>query len=130
MRASLIALVAALLAAPASAQPTASSDAPRVEVRLSSFKFEPSSLRLQAGRPVVLHLVNTAGGGHNFSAPEFFAAAQVRGEDRAFVSKGSVEVPGHSSRDIALVPSGGRYRLKCTHTFHTTFGMKGSIVVE
>ena len=46
-----------------------------VEVRLSSFDFEPETIRLAAGEPVVLHLVNAGQGGHNFSAPQFFAAA-------------------------------------------------------
>lgn len=104
------------------------SPAPRtVEVRLSSFAFEPRTIALTAGRPVVLHLVNTGGGGHNFSAPQFFAAATgVSGP----VEEGEVEVPGHQSIDIRLTPSRGSYRLRCTHTMHTAFGMRGTITVE
>ena len=104
------------------------SPAPRtVEVRLSSFAFEPRTIALTAGRPVVLHLVNTGGGGHNFSAPQFFAAATgVSGP----VEDGEVEVPGHQSVDIRLTPARGSYRLRCTHTMHTGFGMRGTITVE
>lgn len=103
-------------------------DAPaRVEVRLSSFDFTPSTIRLTAGRPVVLHLVNEGRGGHNFSAPEFFAAARnVSGQ----VHEGSVEVPGRQSVEVRLTPARGSYRLRCTHTLHTAFGMTGEIVVE
>ncbi len=102
--------------------------APRtVEVRLSSFAFAPRAIALTAGRPVILHLVNTGGGGHNFSAPQFFAAATgVSGP----VSEGTVEVRGHQSVDIRLTPSRGNYRLRCTHTMHTAFGMTGTITVE
>ena len=114
-----------LLPLPALAQ---DSPAPRtVEVRLSSFAFAPQRISLPAGRPVILHLVNAAGGGHNFSAPQFFAAASgVSGP----VRDGAVEVPGHQSVDIRLTPARGTYRLRCTHTMHTAFGMRGTISVE
>ena len=122
MRAALFPL-ALLAPLPAFAQ-----DAPRtVEVRLSSFDFTPSAIALAAGRPVILHLVNSGSGGHNFSAPQFFAAAtNVSGP----VRNGTVEVPGHQSVDVRLTPSRGSYRLRCTHTMHTAFGMTGTITVE
>jgi plastocyanin len=118
----------ALLALPAAAAAQAPdwAHAQRVEVRLSSFDCTPSTLHLRAGRPVVLHLVNTGSGGHDFTAPEFFAAAQVRNS----AGKGSIEVRGHRSVDIALVPRAGNYPLKCSHAFHKTFGMTGRIVVD
>jgi len=103
--------------------------APRVEVKLSSFDFTPSTLRLRANRPVVLHLVNTGSGGHDFHAPAFFAAAQVRPRDRRSVGEGRIELRGYQSVDIALVPKAGTYKLKCSHAFHKTFGMSGRIVV-
>jgi len=126
MRAVLFASLLLLLPLPAVAQD--GGPAPQtVEVRLSSFDFTPSAIVLTAGRPVILHLVNSAGGGHNFSAPQFFAAATgVSGP----VSEGVVEVPGHQSVDIRLTPSRGSYRLRCTHTMHTAFGMTGTITVE
>lgn len=122
MRAALFAL-ALLAPLPALAQ-----DAPQtVEVRLSNFSFAPHAIALTAGRPIILHLVNTGGGGHNFSAPQFFAAASnVSGA----VHDGTIDVPGHQSVDIRLTPSRGSYRLRCTHTMHTAFGMTGTITVE
>lgn len=119
-----------LPAAAAGAQAPDWAHAPRVEVRLSSFAFAPSTLHLRAGRPVVLHLVNVSSGGHDFTAPAFFAAAQMRPQDRAAVGKGRIQLRGGQSADIALVPRGGRYPLKCGHAFHKTLGMSGRIVVD
>lgn len=122
-------LAALALAAPAAAQPDWS-HAQRVTIALSSFKFAPATLQLRAGQPVVLHLENTGSGGHDFSAPAFFKAAQLRPQDAAKLTGGAVDVDGHGSVDITLVPAAGTYALRCTHAFHTMFGMKGSIVVR
>lgn len=119
------------LAASAKAQPAPDwSHAARVEVKLANFSYTPKTIHLRAGRPVVLHLVNTASGGHDFTAKAFFAAANVRAQDRASVGAGSVELRGRQSVDIALVPRAGRYPLKCGHAFHKAFGMTGSILVD
>ena len=98
-----------------------------VEVRLSNFEFAPEEIRLTAGAPVTLILVNSGSGGHNFSAREFFAAAR---EVTGPVENGTVEVPGHRRVEVRLTPARGSYRLRCTHTLHTAFGMSGRIVVE
>jgi plastocyanin len=125
----LLAGLLAGLAAPAAAQPDWS-HAQRVTVALSSFKFAPAALRLHAGQPIILHLENTGSGGHDFSAPAFFRAAHVRLQDAGKLTGGSVDVDGHGSVDIALVPAAGTFPLRCTHAFHSMFGMKGSIVVQ
>jgi len=122
MRAILL-LPLVVLACPAAAQP----EARTVEINLSNFDFTPSTIRLRAGEPIVLHLVNTAHGGHNFAAPEFFAAASgVSGP----VTDGKVELHGEQSVDVRLTPARGHYRLRCTHMMHTAFGMSGDIEVE
>jgi plastocyanin len=117
-----------LLALPASALSAQEPPSPQiVEVQLSSFAFTPNTITLHAGQPVTLHLVNSGNGGHNFSAPEFFAAASnVVGP----VARGAVEVRGHASADVTLTPAPGSYHLKCTHTLHSGFGMHGEIVVR
>ena len=113
-------------AAAAQAQAPDWAHAQRVEVKLSSFDFTPSTIHLRADRPVILHLVNTGSGGHDFTAPAFFAAARLRNA----VGKGSIEVRGHQSVDIGVVPKAGNYPLKCSHAFHKTLGMTGRIVVD
>jgi plastocyanin len=119
--------VSAAYAVPAVAQPDWH-DARRVEVKLDSFSFTPSTIHLRAGQPVVLHLVNVSSGGHDFAAKEFFAAATMR--DPGAVPGGRVELGKHESRDITLVPRAGSYPVKCTHPFHKMFGMSGDIVVD
>jgi plastocyanin len=104
--------------------------ASRVTVTLSSFQFDPATIHLHAGQPVVLHLVNGGSGGHNFSAPEFFAASQLRAQDQNLIRKGTVELAGHETKDVGVVPRAGSYKLHCTHTMHSAFGMKGEIVVD
>lgn len=130
MRHSLTLATAGLLASSALAQEPDWSTAQPVTVTLSSFDFAPSEIRLRAGRPVTLHLVNDSGGGHNFSAPEFFQAATIRAEDRGFVFRGAVELGGHRDKAITLVPRRGVYKLRCTHTMHSMLGMKGWVVVD
>lgn len=125
-----IAVATALMATAATARPMDWSQGATLAVKLSSFAFSPGEVRLSAGQPVTLHLVNDASGGHNFSAPQFFAAADVDAADRAMIVKGTVEVPKHASKDIRLVPAAGEYPLRCTHAFHATFGMKGRIIVR
>lgn len=101
-----------------------------VSVTLSNFKFDPATVQLRAGAPTILHLVNSASGGHSFSAPQFFAAARVTPASQALVKNGTVDVPKHSAVDVELTPAAGQYPLKCSHMLHSTFGMKGSIVVR
>lgn len=119
-------LVPLVLAAPASVPAQAP---PRtVEIRLSSFDYTPSEIRLRAGEPVVLRLVNGGRGGHNFSAPAFFASADVPAGQN--IRNGTIEVPSRQTVSVRLTPARGSYRLRCTHTLHSTLGMRGRIIVE
>ena len=61
---------------------------------------------------------------------DFFAAARVREADQGLIYKGAIELSGHQGKDVALIPRAGRYKLRCTHTMHAMFGMKGEIVVD
>ena len=112
-----------LLAALAFPLPALADVPPRVDITLSNFKFAPEVIRLKAGRPVTLHFVNDGSGGHNFAAPEFF-------EGVAGVKGGRIELAKGENRDIIVTPRAGTYEVRCTHFLHTSFGMKGSIVVE
>jgi plastocyanin len=104
-------------------------DAETVTVELSNFAFEPEYLRLKAGVPVHLHLVNKSNGGHDFSAPTFFAASTFPA-GTAVPPHGEVAVGSRETVDITVVPrTPGAYRLECTHFLHSLFGMHGTIEV-
>lgn len=99
-------------------------------VQMANFRFTPSQIELKANTRLVLRLRNESGTAHSFSAPEFFAAAHVDAGSAALVRAGRIEVPAHQTVDVELVPVAGRYPLKCSHTFHSFFGMRGIIVVR
>lgn len=103
----------------------------RVEIVLANFSFTPSEIRLAAGTPVTLHLVNRGSGGHNFIAADFFAAASMDAATRQRLGKkGVVELAKGEAMDVTLTPKTGSYEVKCGHFMHTTFGMKGTITVS
>jgi plastocyanin len=124
-----IALLAMLLSVHRTPWAQPSRDAAEtITVRLSSFAFNPDQLRLRVGVPVRLHLENESSGGHNFSAPAFFAASIF--PTGSPPQNGKVEVAGKSSEDITLTPRApGTYKVECTHFLHSLFGMTGTIVV-
>lgn len=122
--------IAILALAPVAGAPAQALQPAAVTVTMQNFSFDPTQVQLRAGAPTILHLVNTAGGGHNFSAPQFFAAAKIAPASRPLVKDGTVQVAKHSAIDVELVPAAGQYPLKCTHTLHALFGMKGTITVR
>lgn len=139
MRVVLIAVAIAFAGASASGHavepPVASSSADSTgaetaEVKLASFRFTPAELNLQAGRPYILKVINTASGGHDFSAPKFFAAATIAPQDAARISGGKIKLRGGETVLIHLVPAAGTFKLACTHFGHAFMGMTGRIIVR
>ena len=125
------ALFAIALAQFGFAGPAQAQDAQIVTVTLTSYAFTPNAIDLKANVPVKLHLINSAEKGHNFSAPEFFAASAIAPADQSKIEDGAVEVDGGQSVDVTVTPGKpGRYDLKCTHFMHTTLGMTGTITVQ
>jgi uncharacterized cupredoxin-like copper-binding protein len=103
----------------------------RIEIDLSNFKFTPSSVTLHHGSAYVLHFANKAGGGHDFVAKAFFAAAAVAPADRGRVASGEIDLGGGEAADVRLVaPAPGRFEAHCSHFMHSTFGMRGEIIVN
>lgn len=130
MRAFVLAISALLIAAPSAAQPIDWSAAQVIEVDLTSFAYTPATVTLQHGTPYRLHLVNKAHGSHDFVAQTFFAQATLDPASQPVVRKGEIELGGGDSADVRLVaPRPGTYDVHCSHFMHSTFGMKGKIVV-
>jgi hypothetical protein len=119
-----------LLAAPAAAQGIDWSTAPHVDVTLSDYRIAPDRLRLAAGKPIVLRFHNRNADSHNFTARKFFAAAQVRAEDRRAVAGGALDFAGGEIREIGIVPARGSYPASCTQKYHATLGERGEIEVQ
>jgi uncharacterized cupredoxin-like copper-binding protein len=126
------AFVSAAFAALFIAGPVFAQGAPQeIDVALTNFAFTPDTLSLHANTAYRLHLVNSGTSGHNFSAPEFFAASTIATSDAAKVKDGAIEVSKGQTVDVTLTPTKpGSYDLKCTHFMHTTFGMKGEVTVQ
>ena len=131
MRLVLLAFAALLLAGPAAAQRQPEwRTAIETDVLLHPFRYEPRTLRLAAGRPVLLRFVNNGRAWLSFRAPRFFAAAWVRGSDRRYVRDGGFRLAPGERLSIALVPAPGRYRAHSGYLLHRLRGMTARIVVE
>ena len=111
------------VAGSASAQPTP----PSVTIAVRSFGFTPQPIRLRAGQPVTLTFVNQSGSGHDFTAGAFFAAATITA---GAAPGGEIELRGHETKSITLVPRAGVYPAHCSHFMHSMFGMRDTIVVN
>ena len=123
-----LAIAAALAALGA---PAASAHVQLITVTMSNYAYEPATLDFLAGSDYQLEFVNTSGKGHDFSAPELFAASTIAPEDRAKVKDGSVEVEAGATVDIRFVPNRkGSYKIRCTRFMHATLGMTGTATVE
>ncbi|MFN3944215.1 MAG: copper-binding protein [Allosphingosinicella sp.] len=127
----LLPIVAALLlASPAAALAPDWRQAIAHDVLLAPWRYEPRTIRLEAGQPIRLTLVNNSEVAQHFAARDFFAAARIREEDEAIVRNGNVRLGPGERRTIALVPAPGRYRVRSANLFHRLLGMSGLIVVE
>lgn len=102
-----------------------------VSITLTDYAFAPSALNLKTGLAYQMHFTNGGSKDHNFSAPEFFAAAQIATEDQTKVEKGLVALASGQSIDITVTPGQpGVFPVECTHFMHKMMGMHGSIVVQ
>jgi plastocyanin len=107
------------------------SKAQAVEVVMTDYMFTPDKLRFRANTPTHLRLVNNAGHGHSFDAPELFAAMRVADDDQSKITDGKIEVEGGQTVDVKLVPqTPGTYKFHCSHFLHATFGMSGEAVIR
>jgi plastocyanin len=119
-RAAVIA-ISLMLAAPAAAQPA------QVVVQVWSFGFAPNPIRLAAGRPVTMTFVNQSGSSHDFVAPGFFQHARITS---GAAPEDEIELKGHETKRITLVPVRGTYQAHCSHFLHKQLGMSDAIIVQ
>jgi FtsP/CotA-like multicopper oxidase with cupredoxin domain len=130
-------LVGFLFVGSANSQNQAGADSPdwskaqSLDVVMADFMFTPNALQFRANTPYRLRLVNKAGHGHSFDAPELFAAVRVADDDQSKVVKGEIEVEGGQTVDVKFVPqTPGAYKFHCSHFLHASFGMTGQAVIQ
>ena len=129
MRNLLFLVPAILIATPVAAAPDWR-QAREYDVLLSSFDIQPQIVKLKAGEPVRLRLINNSTIAHSFAAGDFFSAGEVRPRDKQLVSGGKIEVGPGTEREVLIVPKAGRYGVRCGNLFHRIMGMSSRIVVE
>lgn len=118
-----LAAAAIAMAIPASAsQPQAV-----VPIILYSYGYVPNPIVLTAGQPVTMTFTNRSSKGHEFKAPQFFAASKIL---KGAAPEGAIELKGGASASVTLVPARGTYRVHCGHFLHTQFGMTTAIYVR
>ena len=102
-----------------------------INVQLSEYKIEPMQLSLEHDQAYVLHLTNTGGKPHNFSAWGFFRTVSLAPRSASKVENGRVDLDVGESADIALIPQRpGVFQVHCSRLFHSMLGMRAQIVVR
>jgi uncharacterized cupredoxin-like copper-binding protein len=87
-----------------------------VTIRTDGMRFVRDEVRVKAGQPVTLHLVNRDGFAHAFDLDEFDIHTLL---------------PAQSTVDAVFTPvEPGRYRFYCGAPGHEAAGMAGVIIVE
>jgi uncharacterized cupredoxin-like copper-binding protein len=124
--------VAAVAGLSASAGPAPAADwsqAQPLTVVTGEYEFAPKRLTFKSGIAYRLHIVNRGREMHEFTAPEFFKAADIRDPSVLNADRTEIEVPPGKARDLDFVaPQPGRYPLRCSD--HDWAGMTGEITVE
>jgi plastocyanin len=110
-----------------SAAAPAATAVPVQTIGLASYSFNPDPISLAAGREVTLKFVNTSTHGHDFTAPEFFAASRILAGS---APGGKVDVDGGETKEVTLIPTAGEYRAHCGRPFHSALGMHARIEVR
>jgi uncharacterized cupredoxin-like copper-binding protein len=121
--ASLAVAIAPALAAPPPPKPQI------VAVRMQDRKFMPQVIRMKGGVPTRLVLTNRDRSEHDFYAPDFFDASQIRHGDAGMLDKNRLNVRSGETRAIMIIPRPGHYDLKSTKALDVASGMQGQILV-
>ena len=129
----IVLLLSACAVTPAAQSPVASAasfaDATPVEIKLTNFAFQPDDLQLRAGQAYAVSFTNE-GFPHDWTAPEFFANAQIAAADTGKVENGMVNVAPGTTVVVHLVPAAGSYQIICAKPGHADRGMTGTISVS
>ncbi|MBI4670913.1 MAG: cupredoxin domain-containing protein [Chloroflexi bacterium] len=111
-----------------------------VSVQVQEFQFQPATLQVQAGKPVVLSLKNTGTVDHDWSILEIPTVGEARSsanpsghsmEGMAQAPELHVAVAPGKTGNLEFTPSkAGTYAFYCTVAGHRESGMAGQLVVQ
>jgi uncharacterized cupredoxin-like copper-binding protein len=119
----LFALLLAVSMAGAASKPV------KVSVTMIDYLFVPDHLTFQHDVPYQLHLENHGKETHEFTAPTFFASADIDNPDVLNREHAEVLLQPGDVKDVFLTPhKPGTYDLRCAD--HDWYGMVGGITVE
>jgi uncharacterized cupredoxin-like copper-binding protein len=125
-RALLAAALAALLIGSAGAVDW--SKAKKVTVVTVEYAFKPASLTFQQGIAYRLRLDNQGKEMHEFTAPEFFKAIQMRDAKALNADRTEIVVQPGEKKDLYFVAQQpGSFKLRCSD--HDWAGMVGDITI-
>lgn len=92
----------------------------KVEMKASSFDFDPAVIAAQKGQTLILDMRNVSGIAHNITV-----------KDPSGTIMKSQDIPANQSISMEIfLPTAGVYPFYCDKPFHPTFGMKGRIEVK
>ncbi len=109
--------------------------APKVRIDLGEMFFEPEDVRLEAGMPYVIELVNTGKVKHEFAASKFFRSVATRkvenpGSEVKVPYFTEIEVFAGESIELFVIPTvPGSFEMLCEIEGHREAGMEGTITV-
>ena len=104
-------------------------NAQRVDITMVDYEFVPEEVRLRRDVTYRLHLVNAGREGHDFTAPDFFSAVEIKEATGLNESRSSVFVRPGQTTDVYLVArQPGVFELRCAD--HDWAGMTATILVE
>lgn len=124
-------VIGAILAATLCATAASAADwakAKRVTVLLVEYAFKPANLTFRRGVAYRLHLENKGKETHEFTAPDFFKAVEMRNPDVTGPDHTEIVVqPGQKKDFYFVAETPGKYDLRCSD--HDWAGMTGSISI-
>jgi uncharacterized cupredoxin-like copper-binding protein len=122
-------LVATCAATPTSPAAVDWSKAETVTVDLVDYRFVPDHLVFRRDIPYRLHLENKGGEMHEFTAPEFLKAIEIRNPEVVGSYGAEIVMQRGDKKDLFFIArQPGTFKLKCAD--HDWAGMVGEIVVE
>ncbi len=104
-------------------------NAETVAVTMVNYEFIPDRLSFRRGVPYRLHLENHGSAIHDFSAPEFFKAIELKNPEVLGRYATRIVVRPNEAKDVDFIATrAGSYELICAD--HDWAGMTGRIIVE